>query len=701
MATANFNSMPQNIPEGVLDKSVPDPILTPKQYATHLPLWFIFAKKGHSGRVVADGGVRDQLFGAETFLPTSKYFTHQTEFANRVTGQGNQGIYQRVYSADAKKSMMRIWLDVLPMAIPLYQRGSDGKYLLDSSGNPKPTGSTTPGFKVKFVKTPIDAQHGGDFGQAGQMDGDQINGNNAVQSIRYPLFDIPVSFVGSYGDDLGFRMWAPVEGSRIAPDAELLEVNKAYPYIFACLDRSSDTIQNIATKTGTQEMTAVLKRDQLKASVNDQPISFEPRFFEMYNDRERTNMAPLYGPFEEVHVYYANLESVLKQFYDAEKSFINQWSDFDGSGYTANDSGEIHRFNFVSGKSSKGVPYHSFLINRSASNAEAFSDISTVWAEGGADGDMSLEAFDKLVAVEMAKYADLNNEVTENRLGNPESIFWDSGFSAETKMALASFISVRKDTALVWCLQDAQQTKPLTAEEESSLAIALFTRGQMMPESSENGTAAMRFAIVAGDGRLIASDNRKRLPLSLELAVKSAQYMGAGNGLWKSSMAFSHGNRANLSMFRDVNVSWRPLESRKRDWANGMIYVQKKDMDTLFFPALRTGYNVEQSILTSFFTMMVFVDLQKIADRLWANWSGADSYTNEQFKKYVEKDFNDMTEGRYDNRVLLKATVNFRAVDEYNGFSWTLNIDVGADSQKTVQYTILRGFRRETLAASN
>lgn len=701
MATANFNSMPQNISEGFRDKSIPDPILTAKQYPTHLPLWLLFMKKGQTGRVVADGATAEQLFGAESFDPSSKFFTHATQFRNTVTATGNQAVYQRIHAENAAGAMMRVWLDVLKTNIPLYERGTDGKYLLDANGSPIPTGTTTPGFIRKIVKTAIGpGPLGGEFGQASQMQGDQQDPLNAVQSVRYPLFDIPVSSVGNYGNDLGFRMWAPVEGSRVVPDAELLSVNKAYPYIFSCMDRSSDTIQNVQTVGGLQEITAVLKRDQFKASVGQQEISFEPRFFEQYNDHERVGMAPLYGPFDQVHVYYDNLEVLLKQFYDAEEPFIDGFSDFDGSGYTEEDVGEIHRFNFISGRSSKNVPYHSFAIDRASANAEAFSDISTVWAEGGADGDTDLTTFDRLVAAEISKYGDIANEVTENRLGNPESDFYDTGYSAETKLKLANFIAVRKDTFLTWCLQDAQQAVPMTGDQESSMAIALYTRGQMLPESSEYGTPAARFMIVACDGRLIGSTNRKRLPLSLELASKAGEYMGAANGLWKSAFKYSNGTRANVTMFRDVNVTWRPIAARSRDWANGMVYVQNKDMDQLFFPALRTGYSIERSIMTSYFNVRIFTDLQKVADRVWSNWSGADQFSNEQFKKYVEADFQNQIFGKYDGRAVIRGYVSFTAVDEYNGFSWTLNVDVGGDVMKTVQYTLLTGYRRESMPAA-
>lgn len=700
MANTVFNSMPQNLTDGARDVSVPPAVLVPKQYATHLPLWCLFAKRGPAGRQYCDPASAEQLFGAETFDPTSKFNSPAVRFHNIYAPNG-QSAYQRLIPEGAKKAMMRIWMDVLKTNVPTFERGTDGKYLLDEAGMPKPTGLTIPGIIRKLVKTPISQANGGAFGQASQMVGDQTDPVNATQSQRFPIMDIPASFEGLYGDDMGFRWWAPTEGSRVPVDTELLTVNKAYPYRFACLDKSSATIQNVQTISGSQEITAVLKRDQFKASVRNQAISFDPRFFDQYNDNERPGMVNLYGPFDEVHVYHQNLETLLKEFYDAEEAYIDQFSDFTGEGYTDDDVGEIHRFNFIGGVSSKGVPYHSFLMDRTAPNAESFTDISTVWATGGADGDISVENLGKMTAEHIARYGNPEDILVDDRLGHPESDFYDWGLSAEDKMKLAAFIGVRKDTFLHWSLMDAQQTQPMTADEESSMGIALFTRGQMMPESTEFSTPAMRFTITACDGRLIGSTGKTRVPLLAELLLKNGQYMGAGNGRWNSAMAFSNGDRANVTMFRDVNVTWRPPTARSRDWANGMIYVQKKDESTLFFPAIRTGYPVAESIFTSYFNVRIAMDLQKVADRVHAQFSGADQYTNEQFKKQVELFFQRAIEGKYDKRGEIRGYVTFRAVDEFNGFSWTLNIDFGGDPQKTVQYTLVSGYRREMLPAVN
>lgn len=695
MATSDLNSMPQNINNGFRDKSIPDPILINKQYPTHLPLWLSFMQRGPLDRQLAGTVVAEQLYGAKSFEEGSPYYTHVTDFIKQIGATGNQAIFQRIVAENAAAAAMRLWFDVLPTQIPLYERGTDGKYILDTTGRPKPTGETTPGYKIQIVKTVIDEAHGGAFGQASQMDGNQTDPDTLVQSRRYPFQDIPVSSVGKYGNDLGIRQWAPTAGSRTPVDAEMIEDNKAYPYIISCLDRANDTVRTLQTTAGTQEITCVFKRNQVKVSVGRQVMSYEDRFFAMYNDRKRKGIAPLYGPFDQVHLYYENLETILKLFYAAEVPFIDEFSDFTGEG-----EDEIHRFNFLGGRSSRGVPYHSFLFDRSSAGTEAMSDISTSWAEGGADGDTDLDTLNRLVGVEMAKYGDINEQVTEDRLGNPESFFYDSGFGSETKMILANFIAVRKDTFLVYCLRDAQAPRPYTADEESSLQIALFTRVQMMPESVDYGTPAARVLITACDGSLINEQGKKRLPLALEIGVKSAEYMGAANGLWKTAFRFSHGQRANVTMFKDVNVTWRPLAARQRDWANGMVYVQKKDMEDLFFPALQTAYAVKNSIFTSYFTTLVFVDLAKVSDRVWSQYSGADQYSNEQFKKYVEAEAYRQIEGKYDSRVQVVFTVVFTAVDEYNGFSWSLMVDVGADTMKTVQKTLLTGYRRESMPAA-
>jgi hypothetical protein len=687
-----FNSMPENRQDGWRDMSVPPAILVNRTKPSHLPLFCIFAEWGPLSRQMGDGAMRQELYGQDTFSPQSKFFNHQTLYANTVSAY-QQAIYQRVVSDDATAAAFRLWIDLLKTKIPEYERGTDGNFLLDGAGQKIPTGELIDGYRVKFVKTAISDITGGAFGQSAQMQGDQTDPDLLTQSVRYPWLDVPAQFVGARGNDKGFRVWAPVAGSSVTPDQDLLQNYKAYGYVFGCVDNNNDVVENIMTVGGFSSVTATFKRDVYSRERRLQ-MSFEPRFQNSWNDTDRVGMAPKFGPFAEPHLYYENLETVLKLLYAAEVPFIDQFSDFQDEG-----EAEIHRFNFIGGRSSRNVPYHSYEIVRTASNSQPLSDISTVWAEGGSDGDTSLEAFDKLVQAEIRKYGSIDYEVTENRLGNPESDFYDSGFSVETKEVLFNFIAVRKDTFLN-IVTHVAGGKTQNAEEESSLATALYTRGQMFPESTNWGSPAGRFQIVGGDGELIQNEYYKRVPLSLQLAQNAAQYMGAGDGRWREEFAYSNGERANLTMFKNINITWRPITQRRRDWNNGLVYVQSKDIGLYFFPALRTGYPTQNSIFTSLFTVKGFVDLQKIADGIWADFSGNDKLSNEQFKKYIEEECMRRTAGKYDERFLLVFNANFTQVDEFNGFSWTLNVDVGAENMKTVQTTILTGYRKDTLAAT-
>ena len=118
-----------------------------------------------------------------------------------------------------------------------------------------------------------------------------------------------------------------------------------------------------------------------------------------------------------------------------------------------------------------------------------------------------------------------------------ESIMYDAGFPLDVKLKLAYFISQRKDTMVVLGTHDVED-RTLTASEEHSIAIALRTRLRLFPESEYWGTPVTRAIIIGRSGLVRNSQYNKRLPLTYELAVKAARYMGAGNGRWKNGAHF-------------------------------------------------------------------------------------------------------------------------------------------------------------------
>lgn len=237
----------------------------------------------------------------------------------------------------------------------------------------------------------------------------------------------------------------------------------------------------------------------------------------------------------------------------------------------------------------------------------------------------------------------------------------------------------------------------MSSSQESSLAIALRTRLQMYPESDFFGTHVMRGMIMGRSGKLLNSQFGKKLPLSFELAVKAAKYMGAGNGVWKSGFSFDQAPNNAIEMFSEVNVTFTPATVRNKDWAVGLNWVDSYDRKTLYFPALKTVYDNDTSVLNSFFTMMACIELQKVGERTHRRFSGVSSLSNAQLIERVNTFVKENTNSRFDGRFVIEPDAYFTAADVARGYSWTLPIKIYAPNMKTVMTLSVQSFRLEDI----
>jgi hypothetical protein len=127
--------------------------------------------------------------------------------------------------------------------------------------------------------------------------------------------------------------------------------------------------------------------------------------------------------------------------------------------------------------------------------------------------------------------------------------------------------------------------------------------------------------------------------------------------------------------------------------------VQSFKRRSVFFPALKTCYDDDTSVLNSFFTMMICVELQKVGYRAWQNFTGSDKRSRPVLKKDVEKFINDDIKDRFDNRADIIPEVYFTQADMDRGYSWSTRMKLGADNMQTVNTFELEAYRREDLAA--
>jgi hypothetical protein len=633
------------------------------------------------------------MFGADSFDERGKYATHATVLSNIVDSQGNSQMFRRVKPADAgPNSSIRLYLDILPTRVPVYARNADGSYTLDVDGNPVAvSGQTVAGFKAKWVATavPFDNQGNDTFGIGAQIPGDQVDLTTSTQSIRYPFFDFKAPYFGADGNNYGIRMWAPTIKGTSPLDDRIVANDKVYPFRMSCVYRPTalSTPSTVVTQRAEQFVQVAFKPDTVDSNT-ETLLYVGDVFIQSYQDLDSQVTAATYGPFGEMHTYTSNIEAVLTLVYNQEKLHITEFSDIDGT------NTDIYRLNLISGVSSQDVPYSTFVLNNTG-NFVRLSENATIYASGGSDGTMNETLFAGLVTELCAEFAQ-ETSVLQDSAKYPYSYIYDSGFPLATKYALLNFLGIRKDTFVFLSTHDVLGVS-LSSAQENSMAIALRTRAQMYPDSEYYGTPVFRAMIVGRSGKLLNSQYTKRLPLTIEVAKKVSQYMGASNGVWKPGLAFDVAPQNQVSMFTDINVTFTPVSVRNKDWAAGLVWVQSYDRKSFFFPAFKTVYDNDTSVLNSLATAAVFVELTKVGERVWRDFTGRSDLTNSQFAERIDKAIVEKVTGRFDDRFVIVPQTYYTLADEARNYSFTTTVKVYANGMKTVMTFNLEARRREEL----
>lgn len=660
----------------------------------HLPKQYIFAERGDTRESLLVGAERDRKYGSKTFDLRSKFANHATVFANGFNASGNACVYKRLIPEDAgPRANVTLWLDVLPTKVDLYERNFDGTIKLDALGQPIVTG-TTDGYKVKWVSSTYNGNtdYNAKFGTETVVPGDQVDTATGTQSTRYAIHSFAVNSQGSFGNRLGFRLWSPTSQNARLP-VKMMNTAYAYPYTITIIEKPEtlSTPKIKETLFGEQNFTFVTK-PQVIDPTTDKALYMQDNFVANYSSLADPRYPDIAADFDTYILHQGNVDFLVELFHSTEAAFADNDSDF-----TA-DPEQMHLFNYVGGMDSKGRPYHSFVFVDSA-NSVRLTPYTNVYAAGGSDGTINDEVFAQLVSQDVKRYLDREDPL-QDIPGNPESVIYDSGFPLATKLDLLSFISQRRDTFAILGTHVAGG-RTLTASEEHSLAIALRTRAQSYPESDYFGTPVMRAMIIGRSGRIRNSQYKDRLPLTYEIAVKSAKYMGAGDGRWKNGFHFDGAPGSVLESMYDINITWVSESVRNRNWDVGLNWVQRFDLKSFFFPALKTVYDNDTSVLNSYITAMAICQLNKVAHAVWREFTGVAHLTNGQLIDRVNASVRDKVRNKFDGRFVIEPAATVTEMDALLGFRWTLPIKIYAANMKTNMVTYVQAYRAEDLAIQN
>ena len=678
------NAAPRAILNGIKDESGRAPVYQPEARPSHMPHVFLFAQRGTLEPQVVVGDSLVSTYGMESFDYRSKFANHQTVLINTVNAEGNMMVAQRIVPDDAKVAALSLWVDYVEDDIPDYRRNGDGTFLLDDLGQRIPTGGTIPGYRVRYEIRGLEA--GETLKNLNSRVGTLVSVADGTQSTMYPLHAWRVASHGEYGNLVGIRLSSPTVDSMNPVDDDLIEAARAYVYRFALVERPSlnSTPAIKETRFGEQFVNFTYKQGVVNAKT-DSEASVDDVLLQAWNEPATNGLPPTVGVINQQHVYHENLEELLKKLQAAEKDH----------GLVSEDEEDLHMVNFIGGHDYNGTPYYAVQVEGPSAGGVLFNENSTHYARGGADGTLNFETFDLLVGDICANYGDGEYKFINSAI-YPQSIIYDTGFSLDTKKKLLMPLGQRKDICVILSTQDVSKPQN-TASEESSIAVSLRTAARMFPESEIYGTSVCRAMVVGHSGYLVNSKWKHLTPMTIELAKKCAAYMGAGDGVWKSRQAFDIAPANQVTMFRDVNATFKKANVRSNDWDAGLVWVQDFDRRSLFFPGLQTVYDDDTSILNSMFNMMVAVELEKVAESTWRQLTGISSLTNNQFIARSNRLIEEAVKGRFDNRVVIVPDTFMSTSDEQRGFSWGCNIVMYGNNMKTVGSFTIVARRREDL----
>ncbi len=685
MSTPIRNAAPFANLTGAQDRSRRTPVYDPEMFPTHCPHSYTFAERGPLTPMPVSGDGLTSMFGSKTLDYQGIYATHQTPFIQLFNAEANLQYVQRLVPSDAPApSSFALYMDMVEDRLPVYERGTDGKYKLDANNQKIPTGEYVLGYKGRLVLGP---HLGGVLGQASQQVGG-LASSTGVQSTMYPLWEIEVADQGAYGDNIGVRLFAPTDSSALPIDQDVVDENLAYLYRLVAVERATKTSTPLPIEgnNGLPYIDFSFK-ERVVSSRTSAKYYIGNRLVESYREVEDSGILRKQGPFGAQHIYKANLETVLKMIFTNEKDYGLVDGEVDEA---------FHLINFLSATDTKGRPYFTLQLLGPLEDGLLFSENTTHYMVGGGDGSLTPEMFDSLVKEQLDAWGRVPDiDLLDSAVYNQSAIY-DSGYSMETKKSLISVIGKRYDIAAIVSSQEADAPMN-SAAEDSSATAALSTYAANFPESTLYGTPACRAIVVAGAGYLKTGVWDKMVPMTYEIARMFARYMGASNGIWQNGLAFDLPPNNIVTSMKNTNVVFRGADQRARDWAINMVYAQNYDRRSLHFPGIQTVYEADDSVLNSAGMMWAIVELEKICERVWRDMSGISGLTDDQFIERGNRLINERIDGKFDNRFIFRVTTHLTQADRDRNYSWSTDIEIGGSGMKTVNTVRIVARRRSDM----
>lgn len=691
---------------GFKDESGRTPVSVPVTVPQHLPIFFLQTATGPLDAQLVDGAAMQRIFGSESFNVRSPYYSHATNTAKAVAGESNLVFIKRLVDASAKAAQLGLSLEVADMSVPLWERHADtGKVVRNAGGEPVVMTDSlgadimVPGSILRWTTTSgtnVDELLTGTVGTLGT--GSEI----------YPILGLK-THIGKVGNNAGIRLSAPVANSKNPGDIDAMHDNKSVIYRAALVQRvESGSAARIATIDGAYDIDVVFGDGKYNHTTNiDYSIG---DIVGRYNETSPlTGRPPVYGPFTELYEYNDSVDAVLARLLavenaaraaaltakiDAANEAISAWDALNPTpsgvellsrpmeyleGAHDKPLTNADEINFLSGVDINGVEHAAIRFDV---DSLSFNGNQTIYASGGTDGEVSTATLDTLLETDLT-YNFESPECPLSHMGKyPISDIYDTGFSMPTKQAMIGVMNKRPNLRVTVSTQDLAESIN-TNLEDISIGNVLGASFKLQPESTFFGTGVCRGVIMSQVGEQPNNEYRKPVTMVHDIAVKRARWAGAGNGVLNSQFAYDINNTPDG--YININNIYKPEVVKDNAWGAQVNYIEQRDIQTYFYPAMQSVYGDESSVLNSDIVVGIMGNLVIQCYTLWTEFTGRSDFKNDaQLLKALKSRFQELTNGKYAGRVSLVPEPYITPADDARGTSWTMDVGVYAGNMKLI-----------------
>lgn len=338
------------------------------------------------------------------------------------------------------------------------------------------------------------------------------------------------------------------------------------------------------------------------------------------------------------------------------------------------DSSKLgYMINILSGYNLDGTEYTGIEIDRDSTDSIILADDENHFLTGGSDGvtnaDGSIPDTTILTGIQNLCHVKSFLQIVD-KAHYPITHMYDAGYDMKTKYAMLDFLDIRDDIGVSLSTQvlfDNGSGRSISVNDQAADEAngeALRAYALLMRESIVMGTDCCRAAIYCHCGQLAAGNYLGIMPFTYWDAHQHAMY---GRTQYMSVTEPRGLPLSYNDLFRISTVNWTNYspDGQSRVWDTGLNYCQYADMSRIHFPALRTVYRAETSVLVDQWFVDAVIYTKHVVRKAWARHSGRNDSTavlQAAIKNYLDTELTNLYAGKYTFEVTVYQTEEEKAM---------------------------------------